>query len=125
MRQSFQDALEECRKDLYQANLLNQNTFLSDHDKLLAQITRTRSTLTEEATRMQSSVQLDLNLEGKRREEGRAETEGKMTEAGRLVEDKGNEIHKRLKAVGNVTFRIAFGVPTMILVGFILSKLSI
>lgn len=95
-----------------------------DHDFLLGEINRAQQRIKEEIQQLESNVQLDLNLERKRRADLMADIEGRASEVGRYLTGKGREIEANLLAVSRQAMTAIGASAALLLGGFLVYKLS-
>lgn len=113
--QTIHQTIDLHRQEIQQMEATTTAALATDYDFLLGEIARARDRLRDEATSVQSNVQLDLNLERKRRAELIGEVEGKGLVANRFLEEKSQDIDRHLKQLARqaMTAIIALG-TTMI-----------
>ena len=111
--------METHRKELQQTEATSTAALATDYDFLLGEINRTRQRIKEELQQLESNVQLDLNLERKRRTELLAEVEAKNKIACAFLEEKANEIDTSLRQLSRQAMSAITALGTALLVAFI------
>lgn len=108
---------------MQQAEHGNAAAFSTDYEFLMNEIIRTKQRIKEEAQQLESNVQLDLNLEGKRRADLLGEVEEKAKVASDYLENKADLVQKSLKQLSLQAMRAIGGSAAAILLGFLSYKL--
>jgi len=106
-------------KEMQQSEATSKAALATDYDFLLSEINRTRQRIKDESQQLESNVQLDLNLERKRRTELLGEVESKGGEAGSFLVGKAEEIDVELKTVGRHAMTGIFTLGATIILGFV------
>lgn len=116
---TIQEGVEAHKKEMQQLEATAAAALATDYDFVLGEVGRTRQRIKEEAQQLESNVQLDLNLERKRRTDLLADVEGKGTVAGSFLERRTGEIEERLRAVAKQAMRAIIALGTSMLGGFV------
>lgn len=107
------------KKEMQQSEATTAAALATDYDFVLGEVNRTRQRIKDEAQQLESNVQLDLNLERKRRTDLLADVEGKGAVAGGFLERRAGEIEERLRTVAKQAMRAIMALGASMLGGFV------
>lgn len=120
---NYQEKLEEYQREVKQSEQTSSAALSTDYDFLYGEIQRTRQRITEESQQLESNVQLDLNLERKRKTDLTKEMEVRAKSASNYLDSREIEIKSSLESVSKQAMTAIGSTAGAILLAFLGYKL--
>lgn len=95
----YEDSLNGFRQAIFLAQKEHMEGLREDFAELDQEMAQTKARLTEERRQLESGIQLDLNIEGKRRQEARVDLERRIAETATYEEAKMTELKAGLEQI--------------------------